>query len=232
MILLPDRSRCTAHSAPGRAGTPCRGARAVGGVIIKELQRHHFGRRAERPRSRAVGAGAGRCRADARGGERRSGERQHRPEASSCRVGDGSIGAHCRRICRVKRSSSMWPTRSAHAAAASSTGSARTLPERLDIIPAQFKVVVTRRPKYACQGLRRRSGASAGAGAADRERHSHRGIGRACAGRQICRPHATLSPSANLCAPRRHARPFPPWPIGWAVPLSRCARCTRGSWSN
>jgi transposase len=40
--------------------------------------------------------------------------------------------------------------------------------ERLDVIPAQFKVIVTRRPKYACQACAGEV-AGAGAGAADRE---------------------------------------------------------------
>ena len=69
-------------------------------------------------------------------------------------------------------------------------------------------------PQICLPGVRRRSSASAGARAADRERHTHRGIGRACADRQIPRPHATLSPGANLCAPRYHARSFHPGRLG------------------
>ncbi|MFO1142688.1 MAG: transposase [Amaricoccus sp.] len=37
------------------------------------------------------------------------------------------------------------------AAGASCTSWARTSPRRLDIVPAQFRVIVTRRPKYACR---------------------------------------------------------------------------------
>ena len=35
--------------------------------------------------------------------------------------------------------------------------------ERLDVIPAQHRVIVTRRPKYACRALRKRHRASTGA---------------------------------------------------------------------
>jgi Transposase IS66 family len=38
--------------------------------------------------------------------------------------------------------------------------------------------------------------------------------GRACAGRQICRSHAALSSSANLCTPRHHARSLHPGGLG------------------
>src|SRR5262245_1065786 len=69
-------------------------------------------------------------------------------------------------------------------------------------------------PHICLPGVRRRSGAGAGAGAADRERHSHRDTGRACAGRQICRSHAALSSGANLCAPRHHARSLYPGGLG------------------
>src|SRR6266403_6404460 len=36
--------------------------------------------------------------------------------------------------------------------------------QRLDVIPAQFRVIVTHRPKYACRGLRAGGGSGAGAG--------------------------------------------------------------------
>ena len=69
--------------------------------------------------------------------------------------------------------------------------------ERLDIIPAQFRVIVTRRPNggHDCHWsegmpdglpvLHRWRGAGSGPGAADPRRHADRGDGRPCAGRQI-----------------------------------------------
>ena len=45
----------------------------------------------------------------------------------------------------------MSPTRPAPAAAGSSICIGEDVSERLDVIPAQFKVIVTRRPKYACR---------------------------------------------------------------------------------
>ena len=52
--------------------------------------------------------------------------------------------------------------------------------ERLDVIPAQFRVIVTKRPKLACRACAGHRGAGAGAGAADRRRPPDRGNGRAC----------------------------------------------------
>ena len=49
--------------------------------------------------------------------------------------------------------------------------------ERIDIIPAQMRVLVTRRPKYALPVLRRGRGAGACAGAADRRRAADGGDG-------------------------------------------------------
>ncbi len=51
-------------------------------------------------------------------------------------------------------------------------------------------------------------GASAGAGAADRRRHGDRGVAGPCAGQQIQRPPAAVSPGTDLRPSGHHAGPF------------------------
>ena len=70
--------------------------------------------------------------------------------------------------------------------------------ERLDVIPAQFRVIVTRRPKYACRVLHRRRDAGPGARSADPRQAADRGHGRPCSGQQICRSPPALSSGADL----------------------------------
>lgn len=54
--------------------------------------------------------------------------------------------------------------------------------ERLDVTPARFRVIVTRRPKYACRICQDGVRAGPGARPADCRWHSHRGVGWPCAG--------------------------------------------------
>lgn len=61
--------------------------------------------------------------------------------------------------------------------------------ERLDVIPAQFRVIVTHRPKYACRACTD--------SATDPVRLADRSNSRACAGVQICRPSSALSPGPD-----------------------------------
>ena len=61
------------------------------------------------------------------------------------------IAARCRRICRASRWSSTSRTRPARAAAGALHRIGEDVTERLDVIPAQFRVLVMRRPKYACR---------------------------------------------------------------------------------
>ena len=125
-LLLAERTRHAEELAAARGEAD----RAQGELerlmaIIKELQRHRFGRRAERldPEQLALAledVEQTLAAADA------AAENDATARSKPRRAGGGSIAARCRRICRVKRSSSMSRTRPAHAAAASSTGSART----------------------------------------------------------------------------------------------------------
>jgi hypothetical protein len=73
--------------------------------------------------------------------------------------------------------------------------------QRLDVIPAQYQVIVTRRPKYACRKLPGSGGSSAGAGPVDRGRSADRADGRPCRGGEIRRPQPTLSPSPDPRTP-------------------------------
>jgi hypothetical protein len=79
--------------------------------------------------------------------------------------------------------------------------------ERLDVVPAQFRVLVTHRPKYAVPRLRGGRGSGAGARAADQGRPTDRGDGRLRAGVQIRLASAALSsgPDAGRPGPRHQA---------------------------
>src|SRR5262245_1603456 len=57
--------------------------------------------------------------------------------------------------------------------------------QRLDVIPAQFRVVVTHRPKYACRACEQAVVQAPGAGTADQGRAADRGDGGRCPGCQI-----------------------------------------------
>lgn len=95
--------------------------------------------------------------------------------------------------------------------------------ERLDVIPAQFRVIVTKRPKLACRACpgtvvqapapARLSRLTAlawhqSASRPDRRRHSDRGAGRARGGVTLRRSSATLSSVADRGAAGRHHRSF------------------------
>ena len=78
--------------------------------------------------------------------------------------------------------------------------------ERLDAIPAHFRVIVTHRPKYACRACVAAPHPGARARAADQGRAADRGDGGLCPGSQICLALAALSPSSNSAEPRHHDR--------------------------
>ena len=100
----------------------------------------------------------------------------------------------------------------------------------LDIVPAQLRVKVIRRPALRLPGLRGGGGAGAGAGAADHRRDGDRGAARAGAGGQVCRLSAALPPGADLRPARASsstARRLCDW-VGracwWLEPLWRLLR--------
>lgn len=65
-----------------------------------------------------------------------------------------SIAVICRRTCRAGRSSSSRQARSVPAAAALHVVR-EVRSERLDKVPATYRVIVTRQPKYACRTCER-----------------------------------------------------------------------------
>ena len=116
--------------------------------IIKEMQRHRFRRRDASRRPDAAGAGG--CRADS--GRRRGGGRSRsavvRSEAARRRQRNrGALPAHLPHIeTTVDIEDKACPCCKGllHKVG-------EDVSERLDIVPAQFRVLVTRRPKYACR---------------------------------------------------------------------------------
>jgi zinc-finger binding domain of transposase IS66/Transposase C of IS166 homeodomain len=115
--------------------------------IIKELQRHRFGRRAETLsedqlllaledlEQREAGAAA----------KQRQDLPQERAAATRKRTAE-----LCRRICSASKRLSTSRTRPVLAVGASFTVG-EDVSEKLDVVPAQFRVLVVRRPKYACR---------------------------------------------------------------------------------
>jgi len=118
--------------------------------IIKELQRHRFGRRAESlPVDQlefALEEVEQSQAADEAGAEAKDLE-QRKTRAARRRRNRGSLPAHLPRIEQVvdvKDKSCPCCSGALHRIG-------EDVAERLDVIPAQFRVLVVRRPKYACR---------------------------------------------------------------------------------
>ena len=171
--------------------------------IIKELQRHRFGRRAETlPEDQMLlaleeveqtEAGAAAETEVKSAAEREKATRKRRTNR-------GALPAHLPRIEIVVD----IEDKACPCCKGLLHRIGEDLSERLDIVPAQFRVLVTRRPKYACRAC---EGAVAQAAAPARliGRPADRSDRRACAGLEICRSPAAVSPSANLRAARDRA---------------------------
>ena len=118
--------------------------------IIKEMQRHRFGRRAETLPEDQMLLGLEEAEQVAADGEAESekaapAERGHR--AAKRRMNRGSLSAHLPRIEMVVDIEDR--TCPCCQGVLHRIGEDRS--ERLDIIPAQLRVLVVRRPKYACR---------------------------------------------------------------------------------
>jgi transposase len=119
--------------------------------IIKELQRHRFGRRAETLPEDQMLLGLEEVEQVAASGEAESdaanaAERAKR--SAKRRVNRGSLPAHLPRVemvVDIEDHTCPCCGKALHRIG-EDTG------ERLDIVPAQFRVLVVRRPKYACRG--------------------------------------------------------------------------------
>jgi transposase len=116
--------------------------------IIRELQRHRFGRRAESlPEEQLQFALEEAEQIEAAGLAKSEGSSERKVRAAKRRANRGALPAHLPRIeTMVDVASPICP------------GCSGTLhrigedvSERLDIVPAQFRVLVVRRPKYACR---------------------------------------------------------------------------------
>ncbi len=119
-------------------------------LIIKELQRHRFGRRAETLPEEQLQLGLEEAEQVEAAGQAETEEEasaEHKTRATRRRANRGALPAHLPRIeTVVDVASTICP------------GCSGTLhrigedvAERLDIVPAQFRVLVVRRPKYACR---------------------------------------------------------------------------------
>jgi len=118
--------------------------------IIKELQRHRFGRRAETlPEDQLLlgleeveqGVAAGEAAAETAAPALRT------ERAAKRRANRGSLPAHLPRIETVVDIEDKACPCCRHALHVIGEDVA----ERLDIVPAQFRVLVTRRPRYGCR---------------------------------------------------------------------------------
>ena len=118
--------------------------------IIKEMQRHRFGRRAETlPEDQLLFAleEADQVVAAAEAGNDEATSVERTAHAARRRLNRGSLPAHLPRIERVVDIED-------HACPCCRNALHRIgedVSERLDIVPAQFRVLVVRRPKYACR---------------------------------------------------------------------------------
>jgi len=118
--------------------------------IIKEMQRHRFGRRAETlPEDQLLLAleEADQVVAAAEAESEEAAPVEHAARAAKRRVNRGSLPSHLPRI-------EMVVDIDDHACPCCKNALHRIgedVSERLDIVPAQFRVLVVRRPKYACR---------------------------------------------------------------------------------
>jgi transposase len=118
--------------------------------IIKELQRHRFGRRAESLPEEQLQLGleeAEQVEATEEAATEEKAPAERQPRAARRRANRGALPAHLTRIETVVDIDSTI---------CSGCGGAlhrigEDVAERLDIVPAQFRVLVVRRPKYACR---------------------------------------------------------------------------------
>jgi hypothetical protein len=117
--------------------------------IIKELQRHRFGRRAETLPEDQLLLGLEEAEQIEAAGEEEQEQSapDRRAKAGKRRANRGALPAHLPRI-------EMVIDIEDHACPCCHNGLHRIgedVSERLDVVPAQLRVIVVRRPKYACR---------------------------------------------------------------------------------
>lgn len=118
--------------------------------LIKELQRHRFGRRAESLSEEQLQLGLEETEQAAAAEEAGSEEKvpaERKARAVRRRANRGALPAHLPRVERVVEiSSTICP-----GCGGPLHRIGEDVAERLDIVPAQFRVLVVRRPKYGCR---------------------------------------------------------------------------------
>src|SRR6478609_9005707 len=118
--------------------------------IIKELQRHRFGRRAESLPVDQLLLGleeAEQIEAEGFAGEEAANPAKRAERARKRRANRGSLPAHLPRLEQVVD----IQDKTCPCCQGALHAMGEDVSERLDIVPAQFRVIVTRRPKYACR---------------------------------------------------------------------------------
>lgn len=118
--------------------------------IIKELQRHRFGRRAESLPVEQLLLGleeAEQVEAEGFAAEDTADPAKREARASKRRTNRGALPAHLPRIEQVID----IPDKICPCCKGMLHVMGEDRSERLDIVPAQFRVIVTCRPKYACR---------------------------------------------------------------------------------
>jgi len=118
--------------------------------IIKELQRHRFGRRAESLPVDQLLLGleeAEQAEAEGCAGEEAADPAKRADRVRKRRANRGSLPAHLPRVERILD----VRDRICPCCRGGLHAIGEDVAERLDVVPAQFRVIVTRRPKYACR---------------------------------------------------------------------------------
>lgn len=118
--------------------------------IIKELQRHRFGRRAESLPEDQLLLGleeAEQVEAEGLAGAEAADPTKREARARTRRANRGSLPAHLPRVDTVID----VDDKTCPCCRSALHRIGEDVSERLDMVPAQFRVIVTRRPKYACR---------------------------------------------------------------------------------
>ena len=191
--------------------------------IIKELQRHRFGRRAESlPEDQLLLALEEAEQVEAAGfaasEEQAPAEKAGR--VAKRRANRGALPAHLPRIeTVVDIGSDICPCCSGKLHRIG-----EDVAERLDMVPAQFRVLVVRRPKYACRSCADVVVQAPAPARLIEGGLPDRGNRRPCARVEIRRPSAFVSPGPDLCTTGHRARPLDAGGLGWARGLPAAAR--------
>lgn len=186
--------------------------------IIKELQRHRFGRKAESLPEEQMLLGLEDVQQVAACTEASQDETAPEGRAERARKrrnNRGALPAHLPRIeVVVDLDAKTCPCCQGDLHQIGEDKS-----ERLDMVPAQFRVVVTRRPKYACRACEDGVLQAEAPAHLVRGRTADGGHRRSGSGVQICRSSATLPAGPDLCPPGHRSRSIDVGGRGWACCL-------------